>query len=104
MSTTDTTTQDLAQTILLAIATLDELPRYGDRKVFIGPLHAFVCEAWGPLPRPAFDRLLLDANRQGLLTLARADYVAAMDPALVAASLIEDLGAEFHFVLDPHVR
>jgi hypothetical protein len=68
---------------------------------------AFIAAAWRELVRdPRFagldlDRakqLLLAANRDGLVELTRADLVAAMDPALVAASLIDDLGSTFHFV------
>ena len=43
-------------------------------------------------------QLLVAANRDGLVELTRADLVAAMDPALVAASQIDDLGSTFHFV------
>lgn len=105
MSTTTSapTAHELATTILLAIDTT-ELPRFGDRKVFISGLHAFVNEAWGGIDRATFDRLLLDANRQGLVTLARADYVTAMDRDDVDASHIHDLGSDFHFVLDPAAR
>ena len=35
--------------------------------------------------------------------LARADFVAAMDPTMVAASETVTDGAAFHFVLDPAV-
>ena len=38
-----------------------------------------------------------------LVVLRRADLVAAMDPARVAASEIIAAGAAFHFVLDPAV-
>jgi hypothetical protein len=68
---------------------------------------AFIAAAWRELIRdPRFAGLSLDrakqlliaANRDGLVELTRADLVAAMDPALVAASLIDDLGSTFHFV------
>jgi hypothetical protein len=68
---------------------------------------AFIAAAWRELVRdPRFAALTLDrtkqllvaANRDGLVELTRADLVAAMDPALVAASLIDDLGSTFHFV------
>jgi hypothetical protein len=43
---------------------------------------------------------LADANRAGLLSLARADLVGAMNPEEVRLSEILDRGASFHFVLD----
>jgi hypothetical protein len=68
---------------------------------------AFVAAVWRELTKDArfaaltLDRakqLLVAANRDGLVELTRADLVAAMDPALVAASQIDDLGSTFHFV------
>lgn len=38
-----------------------------------------------------------------LIVLCRADLVAAMDPALVAASETTTDGAVFHFALDPQM-
>ena len=48
-------------------------------------------------------RITRDGSEAGapLVVLARADFVAAMDPAVVAASEITTDGATFHFVLDP---
>jgi hypothetical protein len=75
--------------------------RFGDRKVFVSAV-------WGELQRkPRWAGLTLDelkarlvaAHRAGQLALARADLVAAMDPALVAASEIVTDGARFHFVV-----
>lgn len=66
----------------------------------------FVSAIWDQIGRrigmdlPTFKRWLLDQNRQGNLTLARADLVGAMDPILVKESEILDRGATFHFVLD----
>jgi hypothetical protein len=45
-------------------------------------------------------RRLLDAHRNDLLSLARADLVGAMDRDAVSASEIRDRGTSFHFVLD----
>ena len=42
-------------------------------------------------------------NGAPLVVLARADFVAAMDHTVVAASEIVADGATFHFVLDPAV-
>ena len=54
------------------------------------------------LPYHAKDELkerLFEAHRRGELELARADLVAAMDPALVAASEMFGGGARFHFIV-----
>jgi hypothetical protein len=53
---------------------------FGDRKVFLGSIPGIEledaeCRAW-----------LEDLRRTGRVTFARADLVAAMDPALVASS------------------
>jgi len=75
--------------------------RFGDRKVFVAAV-------WDELRRdPRWAAITLDdlkarlvaAHRAGELALARADLVAAMDPALVAASEITADGASFHFVV-----
>lgn len=74
---------------------------FGDRKVFIAA-------AWDALrARPQWSQLTLDdfkarllmAHRAGELSLARADLVAAMDPALVAASETATDSASFHFIV-----
>ena len=74
---------------------------FGDNKVFIA-------HAWrqmrstpgGPsLDLPAFKQRLIEANREGLLRLSRADLVSAMDPADVRESETRYLNAEFHFIL-----
>ncbi len=51
-----------------------------------------------------FKQRLTEANRKRLLSLARADLVGAMDPDEVMDSEIHDLGATFHFVIDPAGR
>jgi len=50
-------------------------------------------------------RITRDGTERGasLIVLARADFVAAMDPRMVAASETVTDGATFHFVLDPAV-
>jgi hypothetical protein len=45
-----------------------------------------------------FKDRLIEANRQGLIRLSRADLVEAMDPADVRASETTWLNAVFHFV------
>jgi hypothetical protein len=52
-----------------------------------------------------FKARLVAAHRAQLLSLARADLVAAMPAAVVTASQIEpDRGVQFHFVIDPQAR
>jgi hypothetical protein len=81
--------------------------RFGDRKVFIGAL-------WRQFrTSPAFDGMtleqfkdrLVEAQKQRLLVLARADLVSAMDPKEVAQSewVDPDGGRSYHFVVDQSV-
>jgi hypothetical protein len=94
--------------------------RFGDRKVFIAAVWtqmvAIEARIGGTLTAGAtlehFKAWLMrsrlytsDGTEQGakLVVLCRADLVAAMDPARVAASEIVADGAAFHFVLDPAV-
>lgn len=74
---------------------------FGGNKVFIS-------HVWNQLKgdRPfaslglsGFKQKLVDANREGRLTLSRADLVQLMDPADVAASETVYLTATFHFIL-----
>ena len=74
--------------------------RFGDNKVFI-------CHVWRKLQEEGafpgteeaeFKHLLIEANRQGLLALSRADLVEAMDPQDVSASETRYLNATFHFI------
>jgi deoxyribodipyrimidine photolyase-like uncharacterized protein len=81
--------------------------RFGDRKVFIAAL-------WRQLrTQPSFHGMtikefkdrLYEAHRQRLVTLARADLVAAMDPTEVAESEWAGPGGipTYHLVVDPDV-
>jgi hypothetical protein len=104
MSSTDKTPTDLpgelARIINGAIDTAGAtLPRFGDRRVYIAPLLDLAAEELG-VDRDALRLALVEANRRHLLTLARADHVAAMDPELVAVSHIHHVGSDFHFVVD----
>lgn len=79
--------------------------RFGAEKVFVSALWQRI-ERDGRIPDYSFDRFkhwLVTANRDQLLTLARADLVGAMDPTLVAESEIRHLGTSFHFVVDRRV-
>jgi hypothetical protein len=75
--------------------------RFGDRKVFISAIRRLLRETkYRSLPRAAIDELLIRAQRERLLQLARADLVAVMDPDEVRDSEITYAGiAQFHFVV-----
>jgi hypothetical protein len=113
---------DLAITDLVhrALAAVQNAGRFGDRKVFIASLwtqmSGIEAQTGGTLTDGAtiehFKAWLLRARlltRDGteggarLIVLCRADLVAAMDPAQVAASETLTDGAAFHFALDPAV-
>jgi len=80
--------------------------RFGDDKVFIAAVWRQIKgdPRLGGMTMDQFKRNLIRAQRNRMLNLARADLVGAMDGAEVAQSEIEDLGASFHFVLDPNAR
>ncbi len=73
---------------------------FGERKVFISHIWRNMQKNAGypKIDFPKFKRLLTDANKQELLTLSRADLVAAMDANDVAESETQHLNATFHFV------
>lgn len=79
---------------------------FGDRKVFISSVWHVLRErpAWSRLALDDFKQQLVVAHRNQQLVLARADLVAAMDPALVAASETRTDGATFHFIVREPVR
>ena len=83
-----------------------EMPRSGR----FGPDKVFISEVWRVVSRDPrigaytieqFKNWLVAAQRDGVLQLARADLVGAMDPRLVRESEIQSLGSTFHFVIDP---
>jgi hypothetical protein len=84
------------------IPTIGSDGRYGRENVFVSALWQRLAgdRRIPALSLDGFKRWLLDANREQLLDLARADLVDAMDPRLVEESEIEDLGMTFHFVVD----
>lgn len=72
-----------------------------------GPRKAFISSVWASMRRASPDEVppldtfkarLVEASRMGLIRLARADLVRAMDPVLVAESETTYLNATFHFV------
>lgn len=73
----------------------------GDRKVFVSAVwHELRRDPpWSALTLDDFKARLVAAHRAGELVLARADFVAAMDPELVAASEITTDSASFHFIV-----
>lgn len=76
-----------------------ERGRFG-RKVFIAAIRRGLCGTpYGQLSRGELDALLVRANREGLLELARADLVGVMDPGEVRDSEIRHMEARFHFVI-----
>jgi hypothetical protein len=111
---------EIARLAYRAMADLQDAGRFGDRKVFIASLWTRMttieAQTGGALTEGATiehfkawllrSRLLTcDGTEHGarLIVLCRADLVAAMDPALVAASETTADGAVFHFALDPQV-
>jgi hypothetical protein len=74
---------------------------FGDRKVFISAVWDALraLPAWASLELDELKARLVAAHRDGELVLGRADLVAAMDPARVAASETRAGDATFHFVL-----
>jgi len=89
-----------ADAVLVAAGAARE-GRFGDRKVFVSAVWDELHKQppWAALALDDFKARLVAAHRAGELTLARADLVAAMDPALVAASEIAADGASFHFLV-----
>ncbi len=73
--------------------------RYGDQKVFIISVYRAIPPHALGMTLSEFKRWLVEANRNRVLNLARADLVGAMDRNLVRDSEIEDLGSTFHFIL-----
>jgi hypothetical protein len=111
---------EIARLVHHALADVQDAGRFGDRKVFIASLWnrmlAIEAQTGGTLTQGAtlehFKAWLVrsrlytsDGTEHGarLVVLSRADLVAAMDPALVAASETITDGAVFHFVVDPQV-
>lgn len=86
--------------VMQAVHTAPASERFGAVKVFIYPLWERTKNKLG-MDLPTFQKWLLEQNRKGALTLARADVPGAMNPQLVKLSMMSDRGATFHFVLDP---
>jgi hypothetical protein len=84
-----------ARSALAAAARVGAGGRFGENKVFIS-------EAWQASDKDRtleqFKARLAEANREGLLRLARADLVGLMPEELVRASETRYLNASFHFI------
>lgn len=89
-----------------AVRSMPASGRFGHEKVFISEIWKRVGKrVAGTLPTlDEFKLWLVTQNRTRALTLARADLVGAMDPKKVQESEITDLGATFHFVIDPEAK
>ncbi|HWB09728.1 MAG TPA: hypothetical protein VG826_10900 [Pirellulales bacterium] len=73
--------------------------RFGDNKVFISHVWRQMNGPLGAAPElGTFKQRLLEANRDGLLQLSRADLVEAMNPVDVQESSTVYDNATFHFV------
>jgi hypothetical protein len=95
--------EDLLAVVRETLPEIGQEGRFGSEKVFVSALWHKI-EDRGRPAAPSLDhfkRWLVTANRNRWLTLARADVVGVMDPRQVRESEILDLGATFHFVLDP---
>jgi hypothetical protein len=111
---------EIADLVHHALAAVRDVGRFGDRKVFISSLWIQMRDMEARTGRTLTDGATIDhfkawllrarlLTRDGaedgapLIVVCRADLVAAMDPARVAASETIADGASFHFVLDPAV-
>ncbi|HEY0484463.1 MAG TPA: hypothetical protein VGD37_43380 [Kofleriaceae bacterium] len=94
---------NFAATVRDAIARVPESGRFGSRKVFVSAIWEALRDADRARQNlDTFKAGLFAAHRAQLLSLARADLVAAMPPGMVATSQMEpDRGVTFHFVVDP---
>lgn len=74
--------------------------QYGPEKVFIASVWEVLAgdAEIAALGEQGFKDVLAEAHRRGLVTLSRADLVAAMDPRDVAASEIRHHNATYHFI------
>ena len=71
----------------------------GERKLFLSALWRALSPELPEYNRESFKEALVQAHRAGLLRLARADLVEAMDAAEVRASEVRYLTASFHFLI-----
>jgi CheY-like chemotaxis protein len=104
-------TRDVADAVLAVMPTITNAvnadgrvrERFGDRKVFISAIWRRLSAdpRFRGMALAQFKRHLIDAHRQSMLVMARADLVAAMDHDEVMGSETDAGGATFHVVIDP---
>ena len=77
-----------------------ETAQFGGNKVFLSHLwESYRAESeCNGMTRRQFNEYLLEANRQNLITLSRADLISELDPETVEASEIALPHATFHFL------
>lgn len=97
---TDFDLEAFANTVKSA-ARMSPTGRFGDNKVFISHVWRQLGDEprFAPLGFDGFKRKLVEANRENLLTLARADLYQVQDPADLDASETHHHNAVFHFVV-----
>jgi hypothetical protein len=84
-----------------SVARTSPTGRFGDNKVFINHVWRQVEDEprFAPLGLAGFKEKLVEANRENLLTLSRADLVQVMDLVDVRESETAYLNAVYHFIL-----
>ncbi len=89
-----------AARVLNAARSLPASGRFGDNKVFIAHVWRKLRDelAVDGLALDPFKQRLVEANREGLVRLSRADLVEAMAPADVEESATAYENATFHFI------
>ena len=85
---------------ILDLASRSKTGHFGGNKVFLSHVWKTYHKHPGTpdVTREEFDNFLLEANRQNLITLSRADLLSEMDPRDVEASEISFPPATFHFI------
>lgn len=73
--------------------------RFSGRKIFISDVHREVQRRGVEISLDDFKQELVRMHRDRNVVLARADFVAAMDPERVARSETRTDGATFHFLV-----
>jgi len=86
--------------VLEAVRSMPSAGRFGPERVYISDAYHRVGRRLG-MSLPQFKAWLVGENREANLSLARADSRGDMPADKLDESEIRDLGAEFHFILDP---
>lgn len=82
----------------LAAAKSCRTGKWGESKVFISHVWRVYRRVHGPMSLDEFKASLIKAQREGKLSLSRADLTSAMPARDVKESEVRSLGADFHFV------